>query len=76
MKHFIRSLPLVAAALGRKYGLKIIIGGTEAMTDGDTIFLPTLPLDSPVEMVNLARAFLDHEAAHIRDTDMEQLKRI
>ena len=74
MKHFIRSLPLVAAALGRKYGLKIVIGGTEAMTDGDTIFLPTLPLDSPVEMVNLARAFLDHEAAHIRDTDMELLR--
>ena len=73
--HFIRSLPLVAAALGRKYGLKVIIGGTEAMTNGDTIFLPTLPLDSPPETMALARAFLDHEAAHIRDTNFKQLKK-
>jgi uncharacterized protein YegL len=72
---FIRSLPLVASALGRKYGLKIIIGGTEAATNGDTIFLPALPLDSPPEMVALARGFLDHESAHIRDTNMEQLKK-
>ena len=72
---FIRSLPLVASALGRKYGLRVIIGGQEAATDGGVIMLPTLPLDSPPEMMALARGFLDHEAAHIRDTDFKLVKK-
>ena len=64
MDSFIRSLPLVASALGLKYGLKVIIGGSEAGIDGRTIRLPRLPLDSPPELVGLARGYLDHEAAH------------
>ncbi len=28
-----RSLPLVASVLGRKYGVTVTIGGTEAYTD-------------------------------------------
>jgi len=71
---FIQSLPLVASALGRKYGIKIIIGGDQAATNGDTIFLPGLPLDSPSELVNIARGYLDHEAAHIRATNFKVLK--
>jgi len=73
--HFIRSLPLVASALGRKYGLQVIIGGNKAGTDGDTIILPALPLDSPPELMGLARGFLDHEAAHVRDTDLDLVKK-
>ncbi|UQZ88027.1 hypothetical protein C4J81_01855 [Deltaproteobacteria bacterium Smac51] len=74
MKHFIRSLPLVASALGRKYGIEVIIGGDQAATDGQTIYLPALPLDSPPELVALARGYLDHEASHIRETNMKQVK--
>ncbi|UQZ90621.1 hypothetical protein C4J81_15960 [Deltaproteobacteria bacterium Smac51] len=72
--HFLRSLPLVASALGRKYGLEVIIGGDKAATNGRRIFLPSLPLDSPPELVALARGFLDHEAAHIRATNFRQIK--
>ena len=72
--NFIRSLPLVASALGRKYGLKVIIGGEQAATNGDTIYLPSLPLNSPPELTALARGFLDHEAAHVRETNMRVLK--
>jgi cobalamin biosynthesis protein CobT len=67
--NFIRALPLVASALGRKYGVKVIIGGQQAFSDDSNIFLPALPLDSPPELVSLARGYLDHEAAHIRETD-------
>lgn len=69
-----RSLPLVASVLGRKYGVKVEIGGNEAYTNGETIHLPALPVDMPDTFLALARGFLDHEAAHIRDTDFDALK--
>lgn len=69
-----RSLPLVASILGRKYGVKVEIGGDEAYTNGETIHLPALPVDIPDTFLALARGFLDHEAAHIRDTDFHALK--
>ena len=72
--HFIRALPLVASALGRKYGIEVIIGGDRAATNGRCIYLPSLPLDSPSELVAIARSFLDHEAAHIRATNFKQIK--
>lgn len=62
------ALPLMAQMLGRKLGVKVEIGGDEAYTDGQTIHLPDLPLDSqPLEI--LANGFIDHEAAHVRYTD-------
>ncbi len=68
-KLIMRSLPLVAAVLGNKYSVKVSIGGTEAFTDGNTIHLPGLPMDSDEQLIGLARGFLDHEASHIRYTD-------
>jgi hypothetical protein len=73
-ENFIGALPLVASALGRKYGVKVIIGGQQAFSDDSNIFLPALPLDSPPELVSLARGYLDHEAAHIRETDFALAK--
>jgi cobalamin biosynthesis protein CobT len=72
---FIKALPLVASALGRKYGVRVIIGAEKAASDGRDIFLPALPMDSPPELVSLARGYLDHEAAHIRETDFSLLKK-
>ena len=69
-----RSLPLVASVLGRKYGVKVEIGGGEAYTNGETIHLPALPVDIPDTFLALSRGFLDHEAAHIRDTDFHVLR--
>lgn len=69
-----RSLPLVASVLGRKYGVRVEIGGREACTNGETIHLPALPVDIPDTFLALARGFLDHEAGHVRDTDFEALK--
>ncbi|RXF78000.1 VWA domain-containing protein [Desulfovibrio sp. DS-1] len=69
-----RSLPLVASVLGRKYGVTVTIGGTEAYTDGSAIHLPALPVGVPDTFLALARGYIDHEAAHLRDTDFTELK--
>lgn len=62
------ALPLIAQALGNKYGLKVVIGGSRAMTDGKTIYLPSLPIDSP-DLADMISGYLDHEAGHVRETD-------
>ena len=69
-----RSLPLVASVLGRKYGVKVEIGGSDAYTDGTVIRLPSLPGDVPDTLLAMARSYLDHEAGHVRDTDFQALK--
>ena len=73
-KLIMKSLPMVASVLGRKYGVKIVIGGTGAYTDGKTIHLPALPLDCDETLIGLARGYVDHEAAHIRETRFDWLK--
>jgi hypothetical protein len=72
---FIGSLPLIASALGRRYGVKVVIGSDKAMTDGKSIFLPSLPLESDPDTISLARGYVDHESAHISETDFDLVKR-
>ena len=73
-KHIIKSLPLLASVLGRKYGVQVRIGGDQAFTNGNVIQLPSLPLDCGETLLCLVRGLVDHESAHIRDTDFEALK--
>lgn len=73
-KHIINSLPLIASVLGRKYGVWVEIGGDKACTNGRTIYLPSLPLDSDDTLLGLVRGFIDHESAHLRETDFEVLR--
>lgn len=70
----VKCFPLLASILGDRYGVKIHIGGEDAKTDGKTIYLPSMPEDIDQEMLETARGYVDHEAAHIRHTDFEQLK--
>jgi cobalamin biosynthesis protein CobT len=69
-----RSLPLVASVLGRKYGVQVEMGGMDAYTDGKTIHLPALPSEVPDTLLAMARGYLDHEAAHVRETDFLALE--
>lgn len=62
------ALPIVASALGRKYGVAVEIGGRDALTNGKKIILPALPVDDQ-EAALLAYGYLDHEAGHVRLTD-------
>ena len=53
---------IVAAALGRKFGVEIGVGGQDACTDGKRIQIPDVP-DDPASR-DLAWGYLAHEAAH------------
>ncbi|MBK1699948.1 VWA domain-containing protein [Thiococcus pfennigii] len=61
------ALPIVAAALGRKFGVEVGVGGREACTDGQRIQIPAVA-DDPASR-ELAWGYLAHEAAHVRYTD-------
>lgn len=68
-KALIGALPLIAQHLGSQYGVKVVFGNYEtAMTDGKNIFMPNLPLDDDTTAI-LANGFIDHESAHILETD-------
>ena len=70
-----KAMPLVASMLGNKLGVKVVIGSSDtACTNGDTIFLPPLPVDDEGVLYPLVSGFIDHEAAHIRHTDLGVLK--
>lgn len=62
------AFPIVAAALGNKFGVNVKVGGTGAFTDGKTINLPAYNLEDP-SYKDVAWGYLAHEAAHIRFTD-------
>ncbi|UHD16351.1 VWA domain-containing protein [Thiocapsa bogorovii] len=61
------ALPIVAAAYGRKFGIPVRIGGTQACTDGGVIVIPAIGTDPRAR--TLAWGYLAHEAAHVRYTD-------
>lgn len=64
--HFLRSLPLTAASLGNELGVRVLVGGNHACTDGKVIRLPAMAgVMSQDEMLG----YVMHEAAHIRLTD-------
>ena len=70
----IRALPLIASMLGNKLGVKVDIGNREnACTDGNTIYFPSLPVDTDEKLYYLVSSFIDHESAHIRFTDFQIL---
>lgn len=72
-KHIVNCLPLLAAVLGRKYGVEVRIGGQTACTNGRIIQLPALPLDVDEIVLGLVRGYIDHESAHLRATDFSAL---
>lgn len=70
-----KAMPLVASMLGNKLGVKVVIGSSDtACTNGDTIYLPPLPVDDEGVLYPLISGFIDHEAAHIRHTNLDVLK--
>ncbi|MBW1987593.1 MAG: VWA domain-containing protein, partial [Deltaproteobacteria bacterium] len=52
------------------YGVTLEIRGSQACASKDTIVLPVLPEDDHRAAI-LARGYLDHEAGHIKHTEME-----
>ena len=62
------AFPIVAAAIGNRFGIKVSVGGNQAYTDGKSIQLPAYEGDDP-DYQDVAWGLLAHEAAHIRYSD-------
>ena len=67
------AFPMVAAALGNKFGVKVSVGGDDAYTTGDRIHLPALDTDDS-NIKDVAWGYLAHEAAHVRFTDFGEFR--
>lgn len=62
------AFPIVAAALGNKFGVKVSVSGQTARTNGQSINIPAYNLDDPLYK-DVAWGYLAHEAAHVRFTN-------
>ena len=62
------AFPIVAAAIGNRFGIKVSVGGDQAYTNGKAIQLPAYEGDDP-DYQDYAWGLLAHEAAHIRYSD-------
>lgn len=64
-KSLIGSLPYYAQHLAEQTGVKVVVKGTRAFTDGETVTVPCSEDDLP-----LSFGFIAHECSHVRNTDM------
>jgi hypothetical protein len=62
------AFPIVVAAIGNQFGIKVKVGGDQAYTDGKTIQLPAYEGDD-ADYKDYAWGLLAHESAHIRYSD-------
>lgn len=69
---FMHEARQTGAVFGRKHDVEVVFKGKNAETNGSTIVLPNMPVDVelPEEDVNVMRGYVDHEAGHVRHTDM------
>ncbi|WP_448205415.1 VWA domain-containing protein [Azospirillum sp. sgz302134] len=64
----LHSLHVVAGVIGRKTGVQIVVGGTEAKTDSRSVHIPALDLLNQAWRA-IAYGYLIHESFHLRYTD-------
>ncbi|ENM5874631.1 VWA domain-containing protein [Vibrio mimicus] len=75
MNHPLKNaLPIVAAAYGEKFGVKVFVQGQDAFTDGERIVIPEANPDDP-HYQQIAWGYLAHEAAHIRHTNFDMVQK-
>ncbi len=63
-----KAFPIVAAAIGERFGIQVAVGGDQAYTDGKLIQLPAYN-GNDTNYHTVAWGLLAHEAAHIRYSD-------
>jgi|LakMenEpi03Aug12_release.lakeMendotaPanAssembly.Ray.scaffolds.fasta_scaffold02732_2 hypothetical protein len=68
------SIERTARLLSLQFGIRVVWKSGECKTDGNTIYLPTLPSDAPSELLAAVHGFLDHETAHVLFTDFKAIK--
>jgi hypothetical protein len=64
-------LTRTSAIFGRKHDVRVRFHGSAALTDGNTIILPSLAFGVEVDddLAAVMRGYVDHEAGHVRHTD-------
>jgi len=62
------AFPIVAAAIGNRFGIQVKVGGDQAYTDGKLIQLPAYN-GNDSDYQDYAWGLLAHEAAHLRYSD-------
>lgn len=62
-----RALPIYAQHLAEQTGVKVIVGGSNACTDGKVVHVPMVKEGD----ASLAFGFMAHEISHVRNTDMD-----
>jgi cobaltochelatase CobT len=62
------AFPIVAAAIGNRFGIQVKVGGDQAYTDGKLIQLPAYN-GNDLDYQDYAWGLLAHEAAHLRYSD-------
>ncbi len=55
----------VAAMLSEKWGIQVVMRGTEAYTDGRRIVIPVVPDDAHEDLRGAVHGVLDHEVGHV-----------
>lgn len=69
---FMHELRQTGGVFGREPEVTVVFAGDGAHTDGRTITLPSLAMDGTISerTMRIMRGYLDHEAGHVRHTDM------
>jgi cobalamin biosynthesis protein CobT len=74
---FMHEVRQTSTVFGRKSDIDVVFHGSDAATDGKTIILPELVrgTDLSEETAAVMRGYTDHEAGHIRHSDMPRILR-
>ncbi len=65
------ALPIYAQHLAEATGVKVVVQGSSASTDGGTVVIPFVKNGDAM----LAFGYLAHECSHVRNTEMEVFRR-
>lgn len=65
----------IARIISHQYGIRVVFKGTQACTDGKTIYLPYIDQLSP-ELKEDFEGYVDHEASHCLFTDFKAGEKI
>jgi len=74
---FQHELIQTSSVFGRKSDVDVVFTGDQACTDGKKIILPAIDIASDInqETAMVMRGYVDHEAAHVRETTMSTIRR-